>query len=59
MNGSENGNFASEFLVEVAGVGRGLKLGNEWRGDAFMVDIVKVHGTEVWVGHDFEGIGFA
>ena len=59
MNGSENGNFSSEFLVEVAGIGRGLKLRNEWRWNAFMVDIVKVYRTEVWMGHDFKGICFA
>ena len=56
MNGSENGNFAREFLIEVAGICRGLKLRNEWRWNAFMVDIVKVYGTEVWMGHDFKGI---
>ena len=56
MNGSENRNFASEFLVKVTGIGRRLKLGNKRRWNAFMVDVVEVYGTEVWVRHDFEGI---
>lgn len=56
MNGSENRNFAGEFLVKVAGIGRRLKLGNEWRWNAFMVDVVEIYWTEVWVSHDFEGI---
>jgi hypothetical protein len=56
MNGSENRNFASEFLVEVAGIGRGLKLWDKWRWNAFMVNIVEVYGTEIWMGHDFKGI---
>jgi hypothetical protein len=56
MNRSENGNFAREFLIEVAGIGRGLKLGNEWRWNALMVDVVEVYRTEVWMGHNFKGI---
>ena len=58
MNRSENGNFAREFLIEIAGIGRGLKLGNEWRWNAFMVDVVEVYGAEVWMSHHFEGVRF-
>ena len=56
MNRSENGNFAREFLIEVAGIGRGLKLGNKWRWNAFVIDVVEVYRTEVWMSHNFEGI---
>jgi hypothetical protein len=58
MNRSENGDFAREFLIEVAGIGRGLKLGDKWRRNAFVIDVVEVYRTEVWMSHNFKGICF-
>jgi hypothetical protein len=58
MHGCEDGNFTSEFLVEVACVCGGLKSGDEWRRDSFMVYIVKTDGFEIWMFHDFESVSF-
>jgi hypothetical protein len=58
MHGCEDGNFASEFLIEVACVGGRLESGDEWRRDSFMIYIVKIDGSEIWMFHDFEGISF-
>jgi len=53
MHGRQDWDFSGKLLIKVTRIRRRRKLRDKrWR-NTFMIDIVEIHGSKVWMFHYF------